>query len=96
MHRFVASGPRPLQLLDRLPNAEPYPAPLHVAGFQKGIGAQGSMFGRIPSVLVDQQLGRAVDVEVGGYLPPQPSGYSAGDGCHHTDCRCIYYPLLAA
>ncbi len=38
---------------------------------------------------------RKADVEVGGYLP-QPSGYSAGDGCQHTDCRRIYYPLLAA
>ncbi len=26
----------------------------------------------------------------------QPSDYSAGGGYHHTDCRRIYYPLLAA
>ncbi len=49
---------------------------------------------RVLAVLLDEQAGGAVDVEVGGYLP-QPSGYSAGGGYHHTDCRCIYHPLLA-
>ncbi len=95
MRRFIAPGPRPPQVLDCLQNAEPHPAPLHVAAFQKGIGALGSMFRRALAVLLDQQVGGAVDVEVGVYLL-QPSGYSTGNGCPHTDCRCIYYPLLAA
>ncbi len=94
VRRFIAPGPGPLQLLDCLQNAEPHPPPLHVAAFQKGIGAHGSVSRRILLVLFDEQVGGAVDVEGGVYLL-QPSGYSAGGGYHHTDCRCIYHPLLA-
>ncbi len=65
VRRFIAPGPRLLQLLDRLQNAEPHPTPLHVAGFQKGIGAHGSMSCRVLTVLFDQELGRVVDVGVG-------------------------------
>ena len=66
MREFIAPGLGPLQLLDCLPNAEPHPAPLHVASFQKGIGAHGSMSRRLLAVLLYEDVGGAVDVEVGG------------------------------
>ncbi len=59
---LIAPGPGPLQLLNCLQNAEPCPAPLHVAGFKKGIGAHGGVPRRVLAVLVDQELGRALDV----------------------------------
>ncbi len=45
-----------LQLLDDAQNAQPHGFPLPVAGFQKGIGAHGSMSRRVLTVLVDQEL----------------------------------------
>ena len=42
-----------LQFLDGAQNAQPHGFPLHVAGFQKGIGAHGSMSCRVLAVLVD-------------------------------------------
>ncbi len=41
VRRFVAPGPGPLQLLNRLQNAEPHPTPLHVAGLGSLVGLHG-------------------------------------------------------
>ncbi len=66
-----------LQLLDGAQNAQPHGFPLHVAGFQKGIGALGSMSRRVLAVLVDQEPGRAVDVAERPIRPLFPRSFIA-------------------
>ncbi len=52
MRRLIAPRPRPLQLLDRLKDAEPRPVPLRVASLGPFVGLRGGEdgHGRRPAV----------------------------------------------
>ncbi len=57
VRRFVPPPPCPLQLLDGVQDIEPYPAPLHVTSFEKGIGAHGGMsYRELDGLLVEYEL----------------------------------------
>ena len=68
---LVRSLPLPrlgaLQFFDGLHDPNPRPLAGHVAGGQQLVGLHGGLERRVLAVLVDEQLGAAVDVEVGGH-----------------------------
>ena len=57
VRRFVALGPRPLQLLYRFQNAEPHPVPLRIAGLGSLVRLHGGKAGCLLPVLLDEQVG---------------------------------------
>ena len=63
----VHPGPRlgTLQFLDGLHDPHPHPLTVHVASGQQLVRAHRGLELRVLAVLVDQQSGRAVDVDFG-------------------------------
>ena len=57
--------PCPLQLLDRPQNPLPRRKPVQVASLKHGIRPHGGMDRRVIAVVLHEEVGRAVDVEVG-------------------------------
>ena len=53
-----------LQLLDRRDHPHPHRLPFQIPGLEAHIRLSGSEDRRVLTVLVDEELGRAVDVEI--------------------------------
>ncbi len=64
MRGFIARGPRPLRLLGRLNHPQPHRPSFEIAFLRARVRLHGRMNGRILAALVDQELGRAVDVDL--------------------------------
>ena len=65
MHSHLRFRLHPLQLLHRLEDALSDSAALYIAGLQHGVGIHGGMDGRVLAVALHEDVGAAVDVEVG-------------------------------
>ena len=59
--------PRAQQHLDGPHDPPPYRSPIEVALVEQFICLHGGEYGGFVAVLVDEELGRAVNVEVGGH-----------------------------
>ncbi len=82
---------RPLfcqQFLYRLHDPEPYRPALHIPRFHQFIGPHGGFNVGCFAVLFDEFVGRAVDVEVGGYVvaPSVPAGSIDSGASFTTAC----------
>ena len=64
VHHSPVSRLRVQQLRDRRQDAQPHPLTVQVAFLKHGVGAQGGLHRCFGAVLVHQELGCAVDVEV--------------------------------
>ncbi len=62
--------PRPLSLyfLHCIPDPHPHPLPIEIAQIEQFVSAHDGLDDSMLAVLVDQELGGAVDVEVGGHV----------------------------
>ncbi len=64
MHRLPSGGRSPvLQLLDRPNHPHPHRLPVEIPGLEARIRLLSREDRRVRSVLVDEELGRAVDVD---------------------------------